>query len=122
MKLADYKGEKALYKLAELIDPITVIMTDEKVRENMRKKSSRKDAVKYMIRNHVHSVIELLGILDDVDMTKHYNEYAEKITLMSLPARLLEVLNDPDLMELFYSEGQNDSSASSGSHTGNTEE
>ena len=31
-------------------------------------------------------------------------------------------LNDPDLMELFYSEGQNDSSASSGSHTVSTEE
>ena len=121
MRVSDYKGEKALYKLAELLDPITVIMVDDEVRENLRKKSGRMAAVKAMIRNHAHAVIELLGILDDVDMSKNYDEYAKTVTLVSLPARLLEILNDPELMELFYSEGQNDLSASSGSHTGSTE-
>ena len=121
MKLSDYKGEKALYKLAELLDPITVIMVDDEVRENLRKKSGRMAAVKAMITKHAHAVIELLGILDDVDMSKDYDKYAETVGLVSLPARLLEILNDPELMELFYSEGQNDLSASSGSHTENTE-
>lgn len=122
MKISDYKGEKALYKLAEMLEPITVIMTDEEVRDNLRKKSGRMAAVKAMISKHAHAVIEIFGILDDVDMTKDYDKYAETVTLISLPKRLLEILNDPDLMELFYSEGQNDSSASSGSHTVSTEE
>lgn len=122
MRISDYKGEKALYKLAEMLEPITVIMTDEEVRDNLRKKSGRMAAVKAMISKHAHAVIEIFGILDDVDMTKDYDKYAETVTLISLPKRLLEILNDPDLMELFYSEGQNDSSASSGSHTENTEE
>lgn len=121
MKLSDYKGEKALYKLAELLDPVTVIMTDDEVRENLRKKSGRMAAVKAMITKHAHAVIELLGILDDVDMSENYDEYAKTVGLVSLPARLLEILNDPELMELFYSEGQNDLSASSGSHTESTE-
>ena len=122
MRISDYKGEKALYKLAEMLEPITVIMTDEEVRDNLRKKSGRMAAVKAMISKHAHAVIEIFGILDDVDMTKDYDKYAETVTLVTLPKRLLEILNDPDLMELFYSEGQNDSSASSGSHTENTEE
>lgn len=122
MRISDYKGEKALYKLAEMLEPITVIMTDEEVKDNIRKKSGRMAAVKAMISKHAHAVIEIFGILDDVDMTKDYDKYAETVTLISLPKRLLEILNDPDLMELFYSEGQNDSSASSGSHTENTEE
>ena len=122
MRISDYKGEKALYKLAEMLEPITAIMTDAEVRDNLRKKSGRMAAVKAMISKHAHAVIEIFGILDDVDMTKDYDKYAETVTLISLPKRLLEILNDPDLMELFYSEGQNDSSASSGSHTENTEE
>lgn len=122
MRISDYKGEKALYKLAEMLEPITVIMTDEEVRDNLRKKSGRMAAVKAMISKHAHAVIEIFGILDDVDMTKDYDKYAETVTLISLPKRLLEILNDPDLMELFYSEGQNDSSASSGSRTVSTEE
>lgn len=121
MRISDYKGEKALYKLAEMLEPITVIMTDEEVKNNLRKKSGRMAAVKAMISKHAHAVIEIFGILDDVDMTKDYDKYAETVTLVTLPKRLLEILNDPDLMELFYSEGQNDSSASSGSHTENTE-
>lgn len=122
MRISDYKGEKALYKLAEMLEPITVIMTDEEVKNNLRKKSGRMAAVKAMISKHAHAVIEIFGILDDVDMTKDYDKYAETVTLVTLPKRLLEILNDPDLMELFYSEGQNDSSASSGSHTESTEE
>ena len=122
MRISDYKGEKALYKLAEMLEPITVIMTDEEVKNNLRKKSGRMAAVKAMISKHAHAVIEIFGILDDVDMTKDYDKYAETVTLVTLPKRLLEILNDPDLMELFYSEGQNDSSASSGSHTENTGE
>ena len=122
MRISDYKGEKALYKLAEMLEPITVIMTDDEVKDNLRKKSGRMAAVKAMISKHAHAVIEIFGILDDVDMTKDYDKYAETVTLISLPKRLLEILNDPDLMELFYSEGQNDSSASSGSRTVSTEE
>ena len=122
MRISDYKGEKALYKLAEMLEPITVIMTDDEVKDNLRNKSGRMAAVKAMISKHAHAVIEIFGILDDVDMTKDYDKYAETVTLISLPKRLLEILNDPDLMELFYSEGQNDSSASSGSRTVSTEE
>ena len=32
MRISDYKGEKALYKLAEMLEPITVIITDEEVK------------------------------------------------------------------------------------------
>jgi hypothetical protein len=62
-------------------------------------------------------VIEILAILDGADP----KDYAEKVTLFTLPAKLLEIINDPDLMSLFTLQGQNKDETNSGSALENIE-
>lgn len=113
MKLSEYKGEKALDLLADLIEPATAIMADKEITNAVRANLPKIKIVKAAIKNHKAEVIEILAILDGADP----KEYAEKVTLFTLPAKLLEIFNDPDLMSLFTLQGQKMEETSSGSAT-----
>lgn len=102
MKLSEYKGEKALDLLADLIEPAAVIMADKEIARLAKANMPPIKIVKTAIKNHKAEVIEILAILDGEDP----KEYAEKVTLFTLPAKLLEIFNDPDLMNLFTLQGQ----------------
>ena len=117
MKLSDYKGEKALDVLADLIDPASEIFGDKEIIDAFRNGKKLK-GVKFAIKNHKKSVIELLAILDDEDPEK----YAEKINLLTLPVKLLQILNDSELAQTFSSQGQTGDATSSGSVSENIEE
>lgn len=116
MKLSEYKGEQALDMLADLIEPAAAIMTDREIVSAVRANLPKIKIVKAAIKNHKPEVIEILAILDGADP----KEYAEKVTLFTLPAKLLEIFNDPDLMSLFTSQGQKPETLS-GSATESTE-
>lgn len=113
MKLSEYKGEKALDLLADLIEPATAIMADKEISRLAKAKMPPIKIVKTAIKNHKPEVIEILAILDGADP----KEYAEKVTLFTLPAKLLEIFNDPDLVSLFTLQGQKTEGTSSGSAT-----
>lgn len=117
MKLSEYKGEKALDMLADLIEPAAAIMADKEISNAVKANLPKIKIVKTAIKNHKPEVIEIMAILDGADP----KEYAEKVTLFTLPAKLLEILNDPDVMSLFTSQGQKTETLS-GSATESTEE
>lgn len=118
MKLSEYKGEQALDMLADLIEPAAAIMADKEISNAVKANLPKIKIVKTAIKNHKPEVIEIMAILDGEDP----KEYAEKVNLFTLPAKLLEILNDPDLMSLFTLQGQNKEETNSGSATENTEE
>lgn len=118
MKLSEYKGEKALDILAELIEPASEIMTDKEIVEAVSAGLPRIKIVKPMIKNHKKAVIEILAVLEGEEP----GSYAEKVNLFTLPKMLLEMLNDPELMSLFISQGQTREKTSSGSAMGSIEE
>ena len=120
MKLSDYKGEAALDKLAEIIEPLTIMLADPAMQEIAKSGSS--SMIKYakpMLKNHKKEVLEILAALEDEPV----ETYIEKVTLLTLPAKLIEFLNDPEVQALFPSQAQNEvtSLASIGSVTENTE-
>lgn len=115
MKLSEFKGEEALDVLADLLEPIVEIMTDEKVIA-LARKNDKVETVKAAIKNHKKAVIEILATLDRQD-PKTY-----EVNILSLPMKLLELFNDEDLMSLFRLQGQNEEQTFSGSATENTEE
>lgn len=117
MKISDYKGEEALDVLAELIEPAAAIMSDKDIAEFARKKN-RVMLIKTLIKNHKAEVIEVMAVLDREDP----RQYAEKVNLFTLPKKLLEVFNDPDVMSLFTSQGQSVEETSSTSAMESTEE
>ena len=102
MNLSEYKGEQALDILVDLLEPATVIMGDKEVGQLAKSKAPVIKIVKAAIKNHKKEVIEVLAVLDG----EKPEEYAEKVTVFTLPGKLLEILNDPDLMSFFTSQGQ----------------
>lgn len=116
MKLSEYKGEQALDMLADLMEPAATIMADKEITRLAKAGMPKIKIVKAIIKGHKAEVIEILAILDGADP----KEYAEKVNLFTLPAKLLEILNDPDLMSLFTLQGQKPETLS-GSATESTE-
>lgn len=117
MKLSDYKGEQALDMLADMIEPATAIMADKEIAALAKRKVPAVKIIKHAIKNHKREVIEILAILEGETPEK----YEKKVTLFTLPAKLLEIFNDPDLMNLFTSQGQSKDETNSSSATESTE-
>ena len=114
MKLSEYQGEAALDILAELIEPAGEIMSDKEIGEVFKK--NRFKAIGMAIKKHKKAVIQIMATMDGVPV----DEY--KCNVFTLPAKILELLNDPDIVQLFTYQGQTGDAKSSGSVSENTEE
>lgn len=117
MKLSEIKGEGALDVLAELLEPASAILADKKVAQIYNSNKPKIELATYIIKIHKKEVIEILAVLDGEDP----KTYADKINIFTLPMKLLELLNDEDLLSFFQSQGQNMELTSSGSVMENTE-
>jgi hypothetical protein len=111
MKLSDYKGEKALDVLANMLEPATEILADNEVANGIKRGDIPVKIVKVAIQRHKRAVIELLAALNDMPP----DEYAEQVSLLTLPKQLLELMNDEDVQSLFSSRGQMTEAQFSGS-------
>ena len=119
MKLSEYKGEEALEVLADIIEPAATICADTELVNILRGGGRRIAAIQRLLREHKRSVIEILAAMDRVPA----DEY--EVNILTLPIRMLEILNDEELMRLFTSQGQSAAAALSGSvleNTGDPEE
>ena len=112
-RLSEYRGEEALDVLADLIEPATEIMTDKQLVALFREKNMA-TAAKVAIKNHKRAVLNILARLED----ENPDTYAPSI--FALPMKLLEIFNDPELVNLFSSQGQTEDQTNSGSATENT--
>ena len=114
MKLSEYQGAAALDILADLIEPAGEIMSDKEIGDVF--KQNRFKAIGMAIKNHKKAMIQILATMDGVPV----DEY--KCNVFSLPVKILEILNDPSLVQLFTYQGQMGDANSSGSASENTEE
>lgn len=112
MRLSDIKGEEALDVLADIIEPLAMILADEEVQKISKQKNVNVlSYIKPMIKNHKKEVMIILARLEN----ETPEEYAQKVTLLTLPIKLAEFINEPEVKSLFLSQEQNiiESSASS---------
>ena len=114
MKLSEYQGEAALDVLTDLIEPAGEIMSDKEIGEVF--KENRFKAIGIAIRNHKKAVIQIMAAMDGVPVEEY------KCNVFTLPVKILELLNDPDIVQLFTYQGQTGDANSSGSASENTEE
>lgn len=112
MKLKDIQGDKALDTLADLLDPIAHIMADDEM-ISIFKSGQKLKAVQHAIKEHKQEVTTILALLDGEDPATY------KVSLITLPIKLMELLNDEDLQGLFQLQGLTETS--SGSAMENTE-
>ena len=114
MKPSEYQGEAALDILADLIEPAGEIMSDKQIGDVF--KENRFKAIGLAIKNHKKAVIQILAIMDGVPVEEY------KCNVFTLPVKIIELLNDPDIVQLFTYQGQTGDANSSGSASENTEE
>ena len=114
MKLSEYQGEAALDILADLIEPVGEIMSDKEIGEVFKKNRFR--AIGLSIKNHKKAVMQIMATIDGVPVEEY------KCNVFTLPVKILELLNDPDIVQLFTYQGQTGGANSSGSASENTEE
>lgn len=112
MTLSEIKGEDAFDVLADILDPLSAISTDEEV-SRVYKTETRLELVKLLLKKHKREVLEIMAALDRTPV----DEY--EVSLVTLPAKVLELINDPALKGFFPSPEQKETS--SGSATENTE-
>ena len=114
MKLSEYQGEAALDILADLIEPAGEIMSDKEIGEVFKK--NRFKAIGLAIKNHKKAVMQIMATMDGVPVDE-YN-----CNVFTLPVKILELLNDSELIRLFTYQGQTGDANSSGSASENIEE
>ncbi len=114
MKLSEFEGEQALDVLADLIEPAAEIMADEKIKEAYENKNIA-SAAKVAIKGHKKAVISIMATLDCVPIEDYH------VNLLTLPMKFLELLNDPELEQLFTLQGQMGDAKSSGSASASAE-
>lgn len=113
MRLCEFQDEKAIEVLAELIEPVSEIAMDENVKKVFKK--NKPAAVKEMLKNHARAVMRIMAALDGIPVEEYH------CNVLTLPKKLMEIINDTDVMSLFTDAGTENIGESSGSATVNTE-
>lgn len=111
-KFSEIKGEDALDVLADILEPISEIVADKKF-VNLLTGNKKAQAAACALKHHKKEVLTILAVLDGTPV----EEYAPSV--LEIPALILKLLNDPDLIKVFQLA---DPEKFSGSATGNTEE
>jgi hypothetical protein len=115
MKLSEIKGQKAIEVIGDIIEPATEILSDPKVKFAARSKNIAA-AASIALKNHPAQVLRVLAVLDGED-PETYSQ-----SLLEIPKKLIDLLNDPELMSLFTSSDQTEAAESSGPQSANTED
>ena len=107
MKLSEIKGDRVIDVIADIIEPLFNIGTDE-VASGILKRSERpegmdartyalqrvKTSLPALLKSHKDDLIEIMAIINDVDP----QEYRENLNMALFIKDLADVLTDDDLL------------------------
>lgn len=114
MKLSDYKNEDALDLLADLLQPVSEIMTDQELKKlALQPKADTFKIAQHVLKNHKKNVIAIFARIDG----KEVKDYSATITEMF--SQLLEIINDKTILDFFASQVPKNDGASFGPVTAN---
>lgn len=108
-------NEEQLELFADLLEPVAEIISDKEVAEILKGKGKPITAVKLAIKNHKGAVISILAALDGETVAEY-----KVPSPAGLVVKLLNLLNSPEIQDLFTLQGQTKSAVSSGSAMENT--
>ena len=95
MKLSDYKNEDAVEVIADIIEPLSVIFTDEEIKNE----KNRMKAIAKALKKYKKEVIQILARIDGIPV----DEY--ECNALTLPIKVLEVMNDKEVQDFLESLG-----------------
>ena len=108
MKLSEYKGEDAIDVLADILEPAAIIVQDKEIWSLIQNGGRRIDGITYALKRYKKEILQILARLDNVPVEEY------KCNVFTLPIKILELLNDEDLVDFFTSQRQMAGSVSSG--------
>ena len=114
-RLSEFRGEEALDVLADLIEPASQFMGDKEVVLLLRDRKTILSGATMILKKYPKAILRIMARLEEAD-PETYNP-----SLVQLPKMLVELFNDPELIDLFTSQGQIEAQTNSGSATVNTE-
>lgn len=114
--MAERSNDEALDLFADLLEPVAEIITDQEVIDALQNDGKWIKAIKPAIKNHKSAVVEILARVDGVEPSEY------KVNVVALPIKLLNLLNKPELKELFTSQAQENAAGSFGLATENIED
>lgn len=95
MRLSDIKGkDRSFDVLCDLIDPVQQIVEDGTFFEKIKEKTLL-GIIKILLKEYRDPIFQIMAILDGVPV----DEY--EVNLLSLPKKIIEILNDDVVMSLF---------------------
>jgi hypothetical protein len=110
MYLFEAKGEAAFELMADLFDPISELVSDEKFVKCVQTGQKAK-AVKFAMKEHSKELRQLLAICNNVPV-EEYNKTAPEMLV-----EIMQALNHPMVADLFTSQGQTSDENNTGSAT-----
>lgn len=112
MKLSDIKGERTIEVIADIIEPVASIATDEQAAGLLKRKKLPegmtpnqflakrvREHAPQLLKTHKNDIITILSIIEGVSP----EEYCEKLNLTRLIGDLIELFTDEVFKELFIS-------------------
>lgn len=108
-------NEEKLDLFADLIDPFAEILSDKEVQEVVFSGKPTLLIVKVALKKHKTAVIQIMARIEGVPVEQY------EIT-WDLPKKLVNLLNKPEIQDLFTLQGRQKGVGSSGSATENTKD
>ena len=117
-RLSDFENEKALDLVANIIEPMGEIMTDEKIVNIFRSGKPAILAISGILKDHKKAATEIIAALHETTPEEL------RFNVVSLTKDIMTLVNDPGIREVFTMQGQTPTADVSGSamvNTGETE-
>ena len=117
-RIVDARGEEALDVLADLLEPVSAIAADKEIAEISKNNGSVGQLCAAILRRHKPEVMEIMAIDDG----KTVEEESGLLSVISVPARLLALMNIPAVKEMLFSSAEtnkDETGSSAASEKGN---
>lgn len=111
MKLTDYYGEDAIDLLADMLEPITEILTDQRIADAVNVGEGRLTIVRKLMKWHKKEILHIMALSEGKDAETYSPNF------FALPVKLIELFSQPEMQMLFSSQEQMNVSESSGTAT-----
>ena len=101
MKLSEIKGDRAIEVIAEIMEPISNLVSDPETKKAL-KNNGKEPIVKILpkiIKTHKDDIYKMLAILDGVTVA----EYIKDVTMVKLLNDFTDVIMDESIQSLFTS-------------------
>lgn len=101
MKLSEIKGDRALEVIADIMEPITNLISDPETKKAL-KNNGKEPVVKILpkiIKTHKDDIYKMLAILDGVTV----EEYAKSANMVKIINDFTDIVMDESIQSLFTS-------------------